>query len=66
MLAKTVSGQVREVELRLFARFKLVDKDGRVWIEETEMFQKREMSYSESLALMLWTGSSGVKNCNSG
>lgn len=51
VLAKTVSGQVREVELRLFARFKLVDKDGRVWIEETEMFQKREMSYSESLAL---------------
>ena len=51
VLAKTVSGQVREVELRLFARFKLVDKDGRVWIEDTEMQQKREMSYSESLAL---------------
>ena len=51
VLAKTVSGQIREVELRLFARFKLVDKDGRVWIDEAEMFQKREMSYSESLAL---------------
>lgn len=51
VLAKTVSGQVREVELRLFARFKLVDKDGRIWIEETDMFQKRDMSYSESLAL---------------
>ncbi len=51
VLAKTVSGQVREVELRLFARFKLVDAAGRVWIEETEMQQKREMSYSESLAL---------------
>ena len=51
VLAKTVSGQVREVELRLFARFKLVDKDGRIWIDDTEMFQKREMSYSESLAL---------------
>lgn len=51
VLAKTVSGQVREVELRLFARFKLVDKDGRVWIENTEMQQKREMSYSESLVL---------------
>ncbi|MEG0411509.1 MAG: LPS assembly lipoprotein LptE [Comamonas sp.] len=51
ILAKTVSGQVREVELRLFARFKLVDKEGRVWIEDTEMQQKREMSYSESLAL---------------
>lgn len=51
VLAKTVSGQVREVELRLFARFKLVDKAGRVWIDDTEMQQKREMSYSESLAL---------------
>ena len=51
ILAKTASGQVREVELRLFARFKLVDKDGRVWIDDTEMFQKREMSYSETLVL---------------
>ncbi|MBF6631494.1 MAG: hypothetical protein ITG01_10155 [Comamonas sp.] len=51
VLAKTVSGQVREVELRLFARFRLVDKDGRVWIEDTEMRQTRTMSYSESLAL---------------
>lgn len=51
VLAKTVSGQVREVELRLFARFKLVDQAGRVWIEEAELSQKREMSYSETLAL---------------
>lgn len=51
VLAKTVSGQVREVELRLFARFKLVGQDGSVWIDDTEMQQKREMSYSESLAL---------------
>lgn len=51
VLAKTVSGQVREVELRLFARFRLTDREGRVWIEDTEMQQKREMSYSETLAL---------------
>lgn len=51
ILAKTVSGQVREVELRLFSRFKLVDKEGRVWIDDTELQQKREMSYNESLAL---------------
>lgn len=51
ILAKTVSGQVREVELRLFARFRLVDQQGRVWLEDTELQQKREMSYSESLAL---------------
>ena len=51
VLAKTVSGQVREVELRLTGRFKLVDRDGRVWIEDAEIQQKRDMSYSESLAL---------------
>ena len=51
VLAKTVSGQVREVELRLNARFSLTDKEGRVWIEDTELSQKRDMSYSESLAL---------------
>ena len=51
VLAKTVAGQVRELELRLSARFKLVDKDGRVWIDETELHQKRDMSYSETLAL---------------
>lgn len=51
VLAKTVSGQVREVELRLTGRFKLVDRDGRIWIEDAEIHQKRDMSYSESLAL---------------
>ena len=51
VLAKTVSGQVREVELRLNARFSLTDKEGRVWVEDTELSQKRDMSYSESLAL---------------
>ena len=51
ILAKTVSGQVREVELRLSTRFSLVDKEGRVWIDDIELSQKRDMSYSESLAL---------------
>jgi len=46
-----VAGQVREVELRLFARFKLVGQDGQVWIDDTEMQQPRDMSYNESLAL---------------
>jgi LPS-assembly lipoprotein len=39
------------VELRLTGRFKLVDRHGRVWIEDAEIHQKRDMSYSESLAL---------------
>lgn len=51
VLAKTVSGQVREVELRLFMRFRLSDAEGRTWIEETELRQKRDMSYSETLVL---------------
>ncbi|AQZ97938.1 hypothetical protein B5M06_06325 [Comamonas kerstersii] len=51
VLAKTVSGQVREVELRLTTRFSLVDNEGRIWIEDAELSQKRDMSYSETLAL---------------
>ena len=51
VLSKTVSGQIREVELRLSQRFKLTDRAGQLWIAETELGQKRDMSYSESLAL---------------
>lgn len=51
-LAKTASGQIRELELRLDAR--LILRDGQThapWGEEWHIQQRREMSYSESLAL---------------
>lgn len=50
-LAKTASGQVRELQLRLDASFSLTGNDGRVWMPETIISQQREMSYSETLAL---------------
>lgn len=51
ILAKTVAGQIRELELRLHVRFRLLDHEGRVWIADTEISQKRDMTYSESLTL---------------
>lgn len=51
VLAKTVAGQVRELQLRLYVRFSLIGKDGRVWIEEGDIEQTRDMSYSETLTL---------------
>lgn len=51
VLARTVSGQVRELELRLSARFHLSGSDGRVWLPATRIQQKRNVSYSETLAL---------------
>ena len=51
VLAKTVAGQVRELQLRLYVRFSLIGKDGRVWIEDSEIEQTRDMSYSETLTL---------------
>lgn len=51
VLAKTVAGQVRELQLRLYVRFSLIGKDGRVWIEEGEIEQTRDMTYSETLTL---------------
>ena len=32
-------------------RFSLIGKDGRVWIEEGEIEQTRDMTYSETLTL---------------
>lgn len=51
VLARTVSGQVRELELRLSVRFHLSGSDGSVWLPATRIEQKRNVSYSETLAL---------------
>ena len=44
-------GQVREFQLRLRVRFRLRSGQGRELIEETELLQQREISFSESQAL---------------
>lgn len=46
-----VSGQIRELQLRLRLRFKLRTGDGRELLGETELLQQRDASYNETLAL---------------
>ncbi|GAB4218242.1 MAG: hypothetical protein Fur007_23240 [Rhodoferax sp.] len=45
------SGQVREYQLRLELRFRLVAADGQVLIPENVIEQQRDFSYNESAAL---------------
>ena len=45
------SGQVRELQLRLRLRFRLVTPSGEEWIPETELLQQRDISYNETIAL---------------
>lgn len=51
-LAKTASGQIRELELRLSVEY--IIKDGKTlepWTEKRTLAQRREISYNESLVL---------------
>ena len=45
------SGQVREFQLRLRVRFRLDTPQGRELIDDTEIVQQRDISYSETAAL---------------
>lgn len=45
------SGQVRELQLRLRARFKLRKPNGDEVIAETELLQQLDISYNETIAL---------------
>ncbi len=45
------SGQVRELQLRLRVRFRLDTPQGRELIDDTEIVQQRDISYSETAAL---------------
>lgn len=47
----TATGQVREFELRLRARFRLRTPQGRELIPETELLQERDISFNEAAAL---------------
>ena len=50
-VATTSSGQVREFQLRLRLKFRLRNVGGKDLIEETELLQQRDISFSESAAL---------------
>ena len=45
------TGQVRELQLRLRVRFRLRTPAGVEWIEPVELYQQRDLSFSETAAL---------------
>ena len=45
------SGQVRELQLRMTIRFRLRTPQGVEWIEPAELYQQRDLSFSETAAL---------------
>ncbi len=45
------SGQVRELQLRMTVKFRLRNPDGVEWIEPAELYQQRDLSFSETAAL---------------
>ncbi len=50
-VALTSSGQVREFQLRLRLKFRLRTRGGKELIDDTELLQQRDISFSESAAL---------------
>ena len=47
----TSAGQVREFQLRLRFRFRLRTREGKVLIDNAEILQQRDVSFSETTAL---------------
>ncbi len=51
VVGTNASGQVRELQLRLTVKFRLRTPGGVEWIEPVELFQQRDLSFSETAAL---------------
>ena len=51
VIALNSAGQVRELELRLRVKFRLRGKGGKELIPETELLQRRNVSYNSSVLL---------------
>ncbi|MEY2617828.1 MAG: hypothetical protein RL522_830 [Pseudomonadota bacterium] len=51
IVGRSAGGQVRELQLRIRMRFRLITPDGNELIAETELLQQRDISYNESQAL---------------
>jgi len=45
------SGQVRELQLRTTVKFRLRTPEGVEWIEPSELYQQRDLSFNETAAL---------------
>lgn len=51
VVASTAAGQVRELQLRVLLRFRLVSPSGKLLLPSVELLLTRDMSYSETQAL---------------
>ena len=51
VVGSSIAGQVREFQLRIRLRFALFTPQGRTLIDESEIAQQRDFSYTESQAL---------------
>ena len=51
VVGQNASGQVRELQLRLRVKFRVRGSNGSELIPETELLQKRDISYNETIAL---------------
>ena len=47
----TAAGQVRELQLRVKLRYRVLGRDGQEWLGPTELSQLRDMTYNETQAL---------------
>ena len=51
VVGTNAAGQVRELQLRMTVKFRLRTPEGVEWIEPVEVFQQRDLSFSETAAL---------------
>jgi LPS-assembly lipoprotein len=51
VVGMNASGQVREMQLRLRVSFRLRTPKGEEWIEPVELYQQRDLSFTETAAL---------------
>ena len=51
VVGTTASGQIRELQLRLTVTFRLRSREGVEWVEPSELYQQRDLSFSETAAL---------------
>ena len=51
IVSRNAAGEVRELQIRLFTRFRVRDQKGGQYVAESELMQYREISYVETYAL---------------
>ncbi len=51
VVSRNAAGEVRELQIRLFTRFRVRDQKGGYYVTESELMQYREISYVETYAL---------------